>query len=157
MVSHPRNLHDSKTLVEAISHANGNREINKPIKQAVCDRGYVGVKTVLGADIILPKKALKRDNRYQRDKKHKLCKRRAAIEPIIGHLKSDFRLSRNLLKGQIGDEINLLMAACAWNLKKWMVLYQALLFWLKKLTSNMGFWLKLRFYRMKPNLEKHSF
>jgi hypothetical protein len=51
----------------------------------------------------------KRDNRYQRDKKRKLCKRRAAIEPIIGHLKSDFRLSRNLLKGQVGDEINVLM------------------------------------------------
>jgi hypothetical protein len=49
-------------------------------------------------------------NRYQRDKKRKLCKRRAAIEPIIGHLKSDFRLSRNLLKGQVGDEINVLMA-----------------------------------------------
>jgi hypothetical protein len=49
-----------------------------------------------------------RDNR---DKKRKLCKRRAAIEPIIGHLKSDFRLSRNLLKGQVGDEINVLMAA----------------------------------------------
>jgi hypothetical protein len=46
------------------------------------------------ANIILPKKALKRDNRYQRDKKRKLCKRRAAIEPIIGHFKSDFRLSR---------------------------------------------------------------
>jgi IS5 family transposase len=53
-------------------------------------------------------KALKRDNRYQRDKKRKLCKRRAAIEPIIGHLKSDFRLSRNLLKGQVGDEIRFL-------------------------------------------------
>jgi IS5 family transposase len=38
---------------------------------------------VLGANIILPKKALKRDNRYQRDKKRKLCKRRAAIEPIF--------------------------------------------------------------------------
>jgi hypothetical protein len=47
------------------------------------NRGYVGVKEVLGATIILPKKALKRDNRYQRDKKRKLCKRRAAIEPII--------------------------------------------------------------------------
>jgi IS5 family transposase len=46
-------------------------------KQAVCDRGYVGAKVVLGANIILPKKALKRDNRYQRDKKRKLCKRRA--------------------------------------------------------------------------------
>ncbi|CAC9498792.1 hypothetical protein, partial [uncultured Gammaproteobacteria bacterium] len=40
--------------------------------------------------LLLPKKALKRDNRYQQDKKRKLCKRRAAIEPIIGHLKSDF-------------------------------------------------------------------
>jgi hypothetical protein len=37
----------------------------------------------------------------------------SAIEPIIGYLKSDFRLSRNLLKGQVGDEINVLMAACA--------------------------------------------
>lgn len=83
-------------------------------------RGYVGAKEVLGVKIVLPKKALKRDNRYQRDKKRKLCKRRAAIEPIIGHLKSDFRLSRNLLKGQIGDEINVLMATCAWNLRKWM-------------------------------------
>jgi hypothetical protein len=36
---------------------------------------YVGAKVVLGANIILPKKALKRDNRYQRDKKRKLCKR----------------------------------------------------------------------------------
>ncbi|VVM21479.1 ISPg7, transposase [uncultured Gammaproteobacteria bacterium] len=94
VASHDKNIHDSKTLTVAISHANSNR--NKPIKQAVCDRGYVGAKVVLGANIILPKKALKRDNRYQRDKKRKLCKRRAAIEPIIGHLKSDFRLSRNL-------------------------------------------------------------
>ncbi|VVM24163.1 ISPg7, transposase [uncultured Gammaproteobacteria bacterium] len=120
VASHDKNIHDSKTLTVAISHANSNR--NKPIKQAVCDRGYVGAKIVLGANIILPKKALKRDNRYQRDKKRKLCKRRAAIEPIIGHLKSDFRLSRNLLKGQVGDEINVLMAACAWNLKKWLVI-----------------------------------
>ncbi|VVM22131.1 ISPg7, transposase [uncultured Gammaproteobacteria bacterium] len=79
----------------------------------------------------LPKKALKRDNRYQRDKKRKLCKRRAAIEPIIGHLKSDFRLSRNLLKGQVGDEINVLMAACAWNLRKWLIATAIFLFWQK--------------------------
>jgi hypothetical protein len=32
--------------------------------------------------------------------------------------KINLRLSRNLLKGQVGDEINVLMAACAWNLKK---------------------------------------
>jgi IS5 family transposase len=72
---------------------------------------------------MLPSKGLKRDNRYQRDKKRKRCKRRAAIEPIIGHLKSDFRLSRNFLKGVIGDEINLLMAATAWNMKKWLIAF----------------------------------
>ena len=121
VVSHQTNIHDSKTLDDAITHANSNRDKDKPIQQAVCDRGYVGTKEASGAKIVLPKKALKRDNRYQRDKKRRLCKRRAAIEPIIGHLKSDFRLSRNLLKGQIGDEINVLMAAAAWNLKKWLV------------------------------------
>ncbi|OHD95001.1 MAG: hypothetical protein A2019_03690 [Sulfurimonas sp. GWF2_37_8] len=30
------------------------------------------------------------------------------------------RMTRNYLKGFVGDQINLLMAACAWNLKKWM-------------------------------------
>jgi IS5 family transposase len=51
---HDKNIHDSKTLNVAISYANSNR--NKPIKQAVCDRGYVGAKVVLGANIppILP-------------------------------------------------------------------------------------------------------
>jgi hypothetical protein len=37
-------------------------------------------------------------------------------------LGKNFRLSRNLLKGQVGDEINVLMAACAWNLKKWLAI-----------------------------------
>ena len=64
--------------------------------------------------------------------KPKLCKRRATIEPIIGHLKSDFRLSRNMLKGQIGDEINVLMATCAWNLRKWLVFCHVCYLWLKK-------------------------
>jgi hypothetical protein len=36
-----------KTLTSAITHANSNTAKNKPIKQAVCDRGYVGVKEVL--------------------------------------------------------------------------------------------------------------
>ena len=29
-------------------------------------------------------------------------------------------MARNYLKGFVGDQINLLMAACAWNMKKWM-------------------------------------
>ena len=117
-VSHPKNCHDSHTLPEVLKHIEELR--GKKVLQAVCDRGYRGKKEVDGTEIILPNKGLKRDNRYQRDKKRKQCQRRAAIEPIIGHLKSDFRLSRNFLKGEIGDHLNVLMAATAWNLKKWL-------------------------------------
>ena len=95
----------------------------KKVKQATCDRGYRGKNKVNGTNIVLPKPPLKRDNRYQRDKKCKQCRKRAVIEPIIGHLKSDFRWSRNFLKGIKGDEINLLMTAAAWNLKKWLVAF----------------------------------
>lgn len=118
MVSHPTNIYDYHTLPEVLEHIESSR--GTPVTTAVCDRGYKGKNKVGDTDIVLPKKPLKRDNRYQRDKKRKQCKRRAAIEPIIGHLKTDFRLSRNFLKGIIGDEINLLMAAAAWNLKKWL-------------------------------------
>jgi IS5 family transposase len=43
-------------------------------------------------------------------------KRRSAIEPIFGHLKSDNRLERNLLKGKDGYHINAVLAACGFNL-----------------------------------------
>ncbi|WP_254776418.1 hypothetical protein [Nitrosomonas sp. Nm34] len=33
---------------------------------------------------------------------------------------------RNYLKGVVGDHINLLMAACAWNLNQWLLA----IFWL---------------------------
>jgi len=126
VVSHNKNIHDSYTLPEVLEHIKNSR--GKAVTTAVCDRGYRGKKEVNGTEIRLPSKGLKRDNRYQRDKKRKQCKRRAAIEPIIGHLKSDFRLSRNFLKGVIGDEINVLMAATAWNLKKWLKAFLWLLF-----------------------------
>jgi len=91
---------DSKTLSEVLMHCQNSR--GKAVKTGVCDRGYRSPKTVDGTQITLPAPPLKRDNRYQRDKKRKRCQRRAAIEPIIGHLKSDFRLVRNFLKGTVG-------------------------------------------------------
>ena len=118
VVSHPENCHDSRTLPDVLKHIKNSR--GQSVKQAICDRGYRGKKEVDGTDIILPGKGKKKDSRYQRDKKRKQCRRRAAIEPIIGHLKKDFRLSRNYLKGEVGDHLNLLMAASAWNLKKWL-------------------------------------
>ncbi len=45
-------------------------------------------------------------------------KRRAAIEPKIGHLKSDHRMGRNFLKGALGDRINALLAGIGANIRK---------------------------------------
>jgi IS5 family transposase len=45
-------------------------------------------------------------------------KRRAAVEPSIGHLKNEHRLERNRLKGVTGDAINAVLAAAAMNFQK---------------------------------------
>jgi len=62
----------------------------------------------------------KNSTKYEKKKARARFRRRAAIEPVIGHLKTDNRLSRNFLKGIFGDEINVILAAAAFNLRKWM-------------------------------------
>jgi transposase, IS5 family len=56
------------------------------------------------------------------DKKYfrKLQRKRASIEPVIGHLKQDHRMNRCRYKGFDGDQINVCLAVTAWNAKKWM-------------------------------------
>ena len=79
------------------------------------------------------KKALKAD-----------CKR-AGIEPTIGHLKADHRLSRNFYKGVKGDAINVLLAAAAYNFKRAM---RVLLYLIKRISIklvNTNFMLKYSF------------
>ena len=70
--------------------------------------------------ISIPSTIRKKDTKKELEIKRQKFRRRAAIEPIIGHLKSDHRMARNFLKGFKGDEVNLLLAASAFNLKKWM-------------------------------------
>ena len=47
-----------------------------------------------------------------------MLKRRAAIEPVIGHMKQDHRTDRNYLKGVAGDKINAIMVGVGFNLHK---------------------------------------
>lgn len=117
VTAHDINQHDSKTLEAALAHAHTKRTTT--INEAVCDRGYRGTKEVGKTKISIPGVHLKRDTEEQKEAKREKFKRRAAIEPVIGHLKNDYRMARNYLKGFVGDQINLLMAACAWNMKKW--------------------------------------
>lgn len=42
-------------------------------------------------------------------------KRRAAVEPVIGHLKAEHRMGRNHLTGRHGDRANAVLAAAGFN------------------------------------------
>ena len=66
--------------------------------------------------------------------------KRAGIEPVISHLKSDRRMIRSLLKGIRGDAINMLMTAAAYNLRHWMN---------KNALSSFISWLKTLFGRFE--------
>jgi IS5 family transposase len=125
VASHEHNVFDGHTLPDILRHTAASR--GQEVKAAVCDRGYRGSKTVGNTQIILPGPPLKRDSRRQRDQKRKR-RRRAAIGPVIGHLKADFRLARDFLKGTAGDLINALLAATAWNLKLWLRAFLCFIF-----------------------------
>jgi IS5 family transposase len=87
---------------------------------AIGDKGFRGQSHCGETVVVTPGRGKKNASVYEKRKARKRFRRRAAIEPRIGHLKSDFRLDRNFLKGQIGDAINLLLAAAASNLSLWM-------------------------------------
>lgn len=96
-----------------------NNNLKLP-EELAYDRGGKGKSQIKGVKIITPDKPKMSDTKYQKQQKRKKCRARAAIEPIIGHLKTDFRMEQNYLLGEKGIQINALMAATAWNLKKMM-------------------------------------
>lgn len=113
-----KNVHDSKTLQPALEQQ--QRLTGITLKNNFVDRGYRGVKQMLGTTIITPDKSGKQRTPYQKQKLRNGFKRRAAIEPKIGHLKQDHRLSRNFYKGIKGDNINIMLAAAGMNFKRMM-------------------------------------
>ena len=91
-------------------------------KELVYDRGGRGKSEIKGVKISIPDTPKKKDTAYQKREKRKKFRSRAAIEPIIGHLKTDFRMAQNYYHGEAGPQINAFLAATAWNLKKLMKL-----------------------------------
>jgi IS5 family transposase len=121
-----KNVHDSKTLQPALEQQ--QRLTGIILKSNFVDRGYRGVKEVLGTKIIIPDTPGKERTSYEKQKVRKGFKRRAAIEPKIGHLKQDHRLSRNFYKGIKGDNRNVMLAAAAMNFKRMMNIYKQMFF-----------------------------
>ncbi len=60
----------------------------------------------------------------------KLLKRRAAAEPVIGHVKEDHRMGRNFLAHSTGDAINAVLAAAGYNLRRVLTWLRLLLAWI---------------------------
>jgi len=112
------NPYDGHTLSESLTNA--NLLTGRWVKRAVVDKGYRKhdadwMVEHAGLDVLMP--GQKKRGKLTRSLRKKL-KRRNAVEPVIGHCKSDHRMGRCYLKGRLGDELNALGAAFGFNLRK---------------------------------------
>ena len=115
MKSLPGNPFDGHTLKAAIEQVISLSGVTP--KEAYVDRGYKGHGIDNGALANL-KVWMAGTKRGVTRAINKKLKRRNALEPVIGHLKSDGRLSRNFLKGTEGDAINAILSGAGHNLRK---------------------------------------
>jgi IS5 family transposase len=146
-----RNEFDGHTLEPALEQT--ERLVGKAPKKAAVDRGYRGRKQIGETQIQLPKPFNdKTQTKCQQKKLKEAHKKRAAIEPVIGHLKTDHLLGRNFYKVTVGDNINIMLAAAAFNFKrmmnKWKLSYCQFfqeLYSLLELMIYKIFWLKRAF------------
>ena len=108
----PGNPYDGHTLQSCIEQA--ERVSGTKPKEAYADRGYKGH----GCNTDTFKVWISGSKRGVTQAIERKLKRRNAVEPVIGHLKSDGRLARNFLKGVAGDAINALLCGAGHNLRK---------------------------------------
>ena len=107
------NPYDGHTLDQAIQQV--ELVTGRVVKEVFVDRGYRGNDYAGdGAVYITGNRGKTKAGPALRRRK----KRRSAVEPKIGHLKSDNRMGRNFLKGVEGDKINALLAGVGANLRK---------------------------------------
>ena len=84
------------------------------VTDAYVDKGYRGHGYTGGAEVHIAGLGKKNTGRAEQKRK----RRRSAIEPKIGHLKSDHRMGRCFLARLCGDAINAVLAAAGSNLRK---------------------------------------
>jgi IS5 family transposase len=124
--------YDGHTIEPLLEQMENNRQ--KLPQELVYDRGGRGKSEIRGVKISIPSNPKKSDTTYQKQVKRKKFRTRAAIEPIIGHLKTDFRMAQNYFHGESGPQINAFLSATAWNLKKMMeILKQKFSFYFSEL------------------------
>ncbi len=130
------NMYDGHTLAPQLKQV---REFTQGIiRKAIVDRGYKGQVKIGSTEVVMPCPR-KKESYYKKKQRELRCRSRAGIEGLISHLKHDYRMRRNYLKGTAGDQINTLMAAAAYNMMKWMrIKQQELLYFLIRAYSRMN-------------------
>ncbi len=120
---HAQALHgnpfDGHTLAAAINDIQANTGIE--VRRIHVDKGYRGHDFANKARVWITGQVRRTTRTIKRE-----MKRRAAIEPVIGHLKQSHRLGRNHLRHRHGDRANALLAAAGYN-------FALLIRWLKAL------------------------
>ena len=111
-----RNEYDGHTIDKAMEQV--GRVYGRKIKRLAGDRGYRGQETCGETNIMIPGVPKASDSPHTKKKKQRFFRKRAGIEPVIGHCKADHRLGRNFYKGLLGDAINVMLAAAAFNFKR---------------------------------------
>jgi IS5 family transposase len=105
---------DGHTLAAQITQCNGLIERSgKVVKQAVVDLGYRGVDADNPGVEVVHRGRIKSMSKAQR----RQLKRRQAIEPTIGHVKHDNRMSRCHLQGSTGDALHAIACAAGYNIR----------------------------------------
>lgn len=113
----PGNPFDGHTLADQITQT--ERITGVPIERAYLDRGYRGhdAADLNSGEAHKTRVFLSGQKRGVTPTIRREIRRRAAIEPVIGHMKADGHLGRNFLAGTSGDAINLILAAAGHNLR----------------------------------------
>jgi IS5 family transposase len=106
----PGNPYDGHTLAKVVPEITAQIGVN--LQRIVADAGYRGHNAPKGQGLSVFTSGQKRG---VTDKIKRELRRRSAVEPVIGHLKSDHRMDRNHLKGRTGDAMNALLAAIGYN------------------------------------------
>ena len=128
MRSMPGNPYDGHTLCEALEQVEILTD-TRP-KRAFVDRGYRGHGVQTTAVYIAGQK------RGLTPALQRYLRRRSAIEPMIGQMRTDGHLSRCPLKGTLGDALHAVLCGCGHNIR--MILAHIRALWAEILTVLLG-------------------
>lgn len=117
--AHHGNPYDGHTLGPVLEHM--QKRIGLDLERGHVDKGYRGHNYHNPFKIWITGQARRVTKQIRRE-----MKRRAVVEPVIGHVKAEHRMGRNYLKGHEGDRTNAILAAMGYN-------FHLLLRWLEVL------------------------